>query len=281
MDGQQIVQTPVVLALILAAAVIAGCGPTLRPGAEVLTTDFQPHSGIGTAVLGLHDKAAAEQQTNQVHQAANKRPHILEGAQKNRSNNKSEKALASSFESYVIGPGDVLEINVFKVPELSRRVQVAATGTINLPLIGTVPAAQSTPQDLEQSLAEKLGKDYLENPQVQVYVKDFRSQRVTVEGAVNKPGLFPLEGTTTLLQVVARAGGLTSLSDETNIVIFRDSRKKRTAARFDVTAIRDGTTKDPVLKAGDVVVVHQSGTKQAFENFVRIIPVARVFVPIL
>ena len=83
---------------------------------------------------------------------------------------------------------DVLEISVFKVPELSKSVQVADTGTINMPLLGEVPAAGKTAQEIEQDLTRQLGAKYLKNPQVTVFVKDHNSQMVTIEGAVMKSG---------------------------------------------------------------------------------------------
>ena len=187
----------------------------------------------------------------------------------------------ASMHNYQIGTGDVLELTVFKVPELSRTLQVASTGTINMPLIGDLKASGATPEQLERQLEQRLGMKYLVNPQVQVFVKDYNSQKITVEGSVKKPGMFPLRGPTTLLQSLAQAGGLSALSDETNVVIFRTIGTTRSAARFDVTAIRTGKTTDPLLKTGDLVVAHQSSAKQAFESFVKVIPIARVFVPVL
>jgi polysaccharide export outer membrane protein len=93
-----------------------------------------------------------------------------------------------SSSAYKIGPLDVLDISVFKVAELSKSVQVADGGTINLPLVGEVPAAGKTAQEVETDLTAKLGAKYLQSPQVTVFVKEYNSQRVTVDGAVKKPG---------------------------------------------------------------------------------------------
>ena len=100
-----------------------------------------------------------------------------------------------------------MDVSVFKVPELSKSVQVADTGTINLPLVGEVPAAGKTAQEVEQDLTKKLGAKYLQNPQVTVFVKEYNSQRVTIEGAVKKPGVYPVRGKTSLLQFIAMAEG--------------------------------------------------------------------------
>jgi polysaccharide export outer membrane protein len=115
--------------------------------------------------------------------------------------------------AYKIGPQDVLDVSVFKAPELTRSVQVADTGTINLPLVGEVQAGGRTAQEIERDLAKRLGVKYMQAPQVTVYVKEYNSQRVTVEGAVKKPGVYPLRGKTTLMQSLAVAGGLDETSD--------------------------------------------------------------------
>src|SRR5687768_12757963 len=124
-------------------------------------------------------------------------------------------SFSSAGGSYAIGPLDVLEITVFKVPDLSKTVEVSDTGSINLPLVGEVPAAGRTAQQLERDLTVRLGGKYLQNPQVTVYVKDHKSQRVTIQGAVKAPGMFPLSGRTTLLQGIALAGGRDKVSDST------------------------------------------------------------------
>ena len=97
---------------------------------------------------------------------------------------------------------------MFKVPELSKSVQVAEAGTINLPLVGDIQAAGKTPQQVEQDLAKKLGAKYLQSPQVTIYVREYNSQRITVDGAVRKPGVYPFRGKGTLLQYLAMAEGL-------------------------------------------------------------------------
>src|ERR1700685_3778935 len=102
--------------------------------------------------------------------------------------------------AYKIGPADVLDISVFKVPDLAKTVQVADDGTINYPLIGEVPVAGKTAHDLERDLAQKLGVKYLRSPQVSVLVKEFNSQRVTVSGSVKTAGGYRIKGTQELCQ---------------------------------------------------------------------------------
>jgi polysaccharide export outer membrane protein len=178
--------------------------------------------------------------------------------------------------AYKIGPLDVLDISVFKVPELSKSVQVADSGTINLPLVGEIRATGKTAQQVERDLASRLGAKYLKNPQVTVYVKEYNSQRVTVEGAVKKPGVYPIRGKTSLLQFIALAEGLDPNSDST-AVVFRYRDGQRTGARFDIGDIRNGRAEDPALRSGDVVVVGTSAAKETFNNIIRMLPIAGVF----
>lgn len=110
--------------------------------------------------------------------------------------------------NYILGPEDVVTIDVFDLPELSKmNVRVANDGLVSLPLIGRVQAAGLTAEQLRQELAEKWGENYLQDPQVTVFVKEFKAKPVSVIGAVEKPGLFPLTGQRTLIEMLSMAGG--------------------------------------------------------------------------
>ena len=102
---------------------------------------------------------------------------------------------------------DVLDISVFKVPELTKRVQVADTGTINFPLVGEVGGVGKTAQQVERELTAKLGAKYLQNPQVTVYGEGVQQPAGHDSGRVKKPGVYPIKGKTSLLQLIAMAGG--------------------------------------------------------------------------
>lgn len=185
-------------------------------------------------------------------------------------------ASAPGNSAYKIGVHDVVEVSVFQAPELSRSAQVSEAGTIGLPLVGEIQAGGRTAQEVERDLARLLKAKYMHNPQVAVFVKEFNSQRVTIEGAVKKSGMFPLRGKTSLLQAVSMADGLTDTAD-TSLVIFRQSEKGRMAARFDLSEIRAGTADDPQLQAGDVVVVGTSFWKEQLGNFLKIVPAMGLF----
>ena len=177
---------------------------------------------------------------------------------------------------YKIGPQDLIEVSVFKVPELSKSAQVADTGTINLPLIGETMVVGKTAQQVERDLTAKLGSKYLHNPQVTVLVKEYNSQRVTMEGAVKKPGVYPVRGKNTLLQFIALAEGLDPNADST-VVVFRQIDGKRSVARFDVSEIQAGTSPDPEIVSGDVIVAGSSAIKETFNNILKALPIASVF----
>jgi polysaccharide export outer membrane protein len=118
----------------------------------------------------------------------------------------------------------------------------------------------------------------LQNPQVTILVAEYNSQRVTIEGAVKKPGVYPIKGRLTLLQSIAVAQGLERTAD-TSVLVFRSKNGRRAAARFELAEIRSGKVTDPQLAAGDVVVVKTSFSKETFDNVLRAVPLARVFVP--
>jgi len=182
---------------------------------------------------------------------------------------------------YRVGPSDVLDVSVFQVPDLSKTVQVSASGEFAMPLIGKIQAGGKTVAELETELERKLGAKYLQDPQVSVFVKEANSQRVTVSGAVQSPGMVTLVGPTTLLQTVALSGGLSDAADPHGILVFRTVNRQRMAAKFDLAAIGAGKAKDPLLHGGDVVVVDKSGFRSALGNIRQNIPVFGLFSALL
>jgi polysaccharide biosynthesis/export protein len=183
----------------------------------------------------------------------------------------AKNAKPAASEGYTVGPMDILDISVFKVPELTKSVQVAETGTINMPLLGEVPAAGKTAQQIEQDLTRKLGAQYLKNPQVSVFVKDHNSQAVTVEGAVNRPGIYPIRGKLSLVQLVATAGGLNNDLYEKNITVFSIIDGQRISHVYDIDDVRSGKAGDPELHQGDVIVVDNNPGKVALNTTLKVI----------
>jgi polysaccharide export outer membrane protein len=175
--------------------------------------------------------------------------------------------------TYKVGPQDVLEVTVFKAPELSKTIQVSETGTINFPLIGEFNASGKTAREVEQEMSKKLGAKYLQNPQISVFVKDHFSQRVTVEGAVKKPGIYPISGGLSLLQAVALSGGFEDTAAKT-VLIFRLDEGKRLAGKYDVSSIREGSQPDLQLQAGDVLIAPTSDIKEGLSTVMKMLPIA-------
>lgn len=172
----------------------------------------------------------------------------------------------TGVSDYRIGPLDLLQIQVFQVEDLDREARVNTSGFISLPLIGAIQAGGKTVQEVEREIAAKLSQSYLQNPQVSVFVKEFTSQRVTVEGAVRKPGIYPITGRTTLLQAVALSEGMDPLADPRTVVVFRTIGGQRMAALFDMVEIRSGEAEDPQIYGDDIVVVEKSGARSAIKG---------------
>ncbi len=168
---------------------------------------------------------------------------------------------------YRIGSQDLMEIAVFGQPELTRTVRVNSRGQISLPLIGQIDAVGRTSQQLERLVADRLSEKYLQDPQVTVFMKEFTTVRFTVEGAVNKPGVYPLVGQMTLLRALAVAGGQGALSDMGEVMLFRVAPSgERLTQTFDAEKIRTGESVDPLIQNDDMVVVKRSKARTAFKD---------------
>ncbi|WP_421693810.1 polysaccharide biosynthesis/export family protein [Aestuariivirga sp.] len=173
----------------------------------------------------------------------------------------SVPASSDDAVDYRLAPMDVVDVTVYDVPNLSRTAQVSAAGFISLPLVNDVKASGRTTDQLQHDIAAKLKKDFMQSPQVFVSVKEYNSQRVTVDGAVKNPGVFPMKGKTTLVEAIASAGGLSDMGSPSGIYVLRKVDGKKMAARFDLNEIRKGQKDDPVLRAGDIIMVDESGGK--------------------
>ena len=192
----------------------------------------------------------------------------------------SAEGVYKGASEYRLGPQDLIEISVFGVDRLSQAVRVNSNGQISLPLIGGVTAGGMTIPELETDLARRYADGYLQNPQVSVFVKEFASQRLTFEGAVREPGIYPLTGRTTLLQGIAIAKGLDPLADLEGIVLFRQVNGEKMAAVYNMRDLRSGKIEDPVLYGDDIIVVEQSGSKTALRRFIESVPAFALFLAI-
>lgn len=182
---------------------------------------------------------------------------------------------------YRIGPQDVLELSVYQLSELNGPVRVNSQGMISLPLLGPMTAAGKTVPELEKEITDQLAADYLQNPQVSLFVREFTSQTVTIEGAVNSPGIYPLKGRTSLLQAVVIAGGLNEYANPRGVIVFRTINGERMAAVFDIRDIRGGNAEDPQIYGEDLIVIDESGSKSAYRDFFKAIPIIGLFTRVL
>jgi polysaccharide biosynthesis/export protein len=122
-------------------------------------------------------------------------------------------ALASRkdlYRDYKIGSEDLLEISVFEEEKLNKTVRVSSQGNISLPLLGVLRVKGLTANDLEKEIRDLLAEKYLQDPHVSVFIKEYRSQRISVMGAVDKPGVYEVSGQKTILDMLAMAGGLST-----------------------------------------------------------------------
>lgn len=172
----------------------------------------------------------------------------------------------------LIGPLDTIEVDVFNVPDLSREVQVDASGRISMPLAGTIDARGKTAAELADAIEGALRGRYLRNPEVTINIKSSVSQVVTVDGQVVEPGLYPVTNQMTLMRAIASAKGMTEFARDEEVVILRKVNGHKMAGLYDISAIRRGAYDDPPIYANDVIVVGDSPQRRLFRDFVSLSP---------
>lgn len=174
---------------------------------------------------------------------------------------------ASSANNYRISANDLLEIEVFGIDDLKRTVRVNTAGGITIPLVGMVQIGGLTATEAEALIAARYKDGYLQNPQISVFIKEFTTQRITIDGAVVKPGIYPLTGQITLLRALALAGGGAQLASLDDVLIFRSNGAgAQEVMKHDVKKIRNGELEDPMLKGDDLIVVNRNSTRELFKD---------------
>jgi polysaccharide biosynthesis/export protein len=165
-------------------------------------------------------------------------------------------------KDYRLSPNDLMEVEIFEMDNLKRTVRVNAAGAISLPLIGHLVVGGLTPQEAEQLIAARYSEKYLQNPQVSIFIKEFTTDRITIEGAVGHPGIFPLTGRLTLLRALAMAGGFGPIADTAKVMVYRvNDQQVRESAVYDVEKIRAGKADDPPIQGDDLIVVQRDSTR--------------------
>ena len=188
--------------------------------------------------------------------------------------------VAALDSGYRITPMDTLAVRVFGMNDITGDYQVDLRGNVSLPLIGDVTAMNLTPVELDELLTRKYGEKYLENPDISVGIKQSAGRNVTVDGAVNKGGMFPVIGPMTLMQAVALAGGVDEdTANPRRVAVFRTINGQRQAAAFDLVSIRRGEMSDPPVYSGDIIVVDGSSIKETQKKILQAFPLLSIFRP--
>ena len=172
----------------------------------------------------------------------------------------------------LIGPLDTIQVDVFNVPELSREVQIDASGRISMPLVGTIDARGKTAGELATAVERALRAHYVRDPEVTVNIKSSVSQVVTVDGQVVEPGLYPVTNQMTLMRALASAKGLSEFARADDVVILRTVEGRKMAGLYNIGAIRRGAYDDPQVYANDVIVVGDSPQRRRFRDLVSLAP---------
>jgi polysaccharide export outer membrane protein len=180
-----------------------------------------------------------------------------------------------------LGPSDVVGVAVYRAPEFSGDYRVDAAGKIMMPLLGLVSVQGMTTTEMANDLHNRLSDRYYVNPDVSVTLKESNSQQITVDGSVGNPGQYSLVGRTTLMQAIARAGGVGPNSNLRRVVIFRTIEGQRMVAAFDLAAIREAQADDPELFAQDIIIVDGSESRQALRDFFMTLPLIGLFRPFI
>jgi polysaccharide export outer membrane protein len=160
-------------------------------------------------------------------------------------------------DSFVIGNDDVLAINVWKEPDISRSIPVRSDGKISLPLAGQVQAAGLTPLKLEQEIASKL-QSYISQPEVTVIVQQINSQKFNILGQVARPGSYPLTNQVTVLDAIAIAGGFRDFAKKKSIYVLRqnpDGTQTRIPFNYKEVIKDQNTSQNVRLQPRDTIVV--------------------------
>lgn len=157
-----------------------------------------------------------------------------------------------------LGVGDVIELRVFREPDLAGVYRVTRSGAIEVPLIGTVQLAGRDPDEVALEIRARLADGYLKDPQVAVFVREHNSQKIYVLGQVSKPGTFPYEDGMTIIQAITNAGGFTRLASTNGVTVTRALGEKERRFSVPVGDIGSGKAPNFTLQQGDIIFVQEA-----------------------
>lgn len=180
--------------------------------------------------------------------------------------------------TYALRPTDKISVTVFREPDLSvEDVRIGVEGNVSLPMLGSIPASGMTAKQFEQDLTRRFAAIGLKAPMVSVNISDFASHLVTVEGAVEKPGVYSFQPGARLSSAVALASGPKRVAKTDQVAVFREGPEGIMIAKFDYGQVQQGTMLDPVLQPGDRVVMGTDGLSAFWEDLLKTLPVFGVF----
>lgn len=184
------------------------------------------------------------------------KPLSAQNSEQSNDSRSSSQPSQNVNENYVIGRDDVLSINVWKEPEISRVVEVRPDGKISLPLVGELQASGLQPIELQKQISDHL-KSYVSNPEVTVIVQEVRSQKFNVIGEVARPGTYPLSKPMTVLDGLALAGGFRDFAKEKKIYVLRKQASGEVRLPFNYKKVVKGQNQSQniALESGDTIVV--------------------------
>lgn len=168
---------------------------------------------------------------------------------------------ASWARDYRVGPGDVLSVTVYDNEDLATKVRVSTAGTIVMPLIGQIEVKDLSINEITEKITRMLSDGYLVNPQVNVFVEEFRSKKVVVLGSVKTPGLVELSGPTNFLELLSKSGGLDKDAGDTATITRQGSGDAKEVVVIDLRALvdRGDLSQNLQINDGDSVFVSRSG----------------------
>lgn len=168
-------------------------------------------------------------------------------------------APAAPLAADVLGPGDVVEVRVFREEDLAGTYRVGDDGTIEFPLIGSVQLVGRKPEQVGEEVRARLADGYLVDPQVSIFVKERKSQKVHVLGQVNKAGSFTFEPGMSVVQAITNAGGFTKLASQNRVTVTRVGEDgKKNTFQVPVGDIGSGKAVNFQLNPGDIVFVPEA-----------------------
>lgn len=183
--------------------------------------------------------------------------------------------------TYLLRASDQISINVFREPDFSmENVRIGVEGNVSMPMLGSIPASGMTAAQFEQMVAQRLTAAGLRSPMVSVNINEYASHLVTVEGAVDSPGVYAFQPGSRLSSAIAMGGGLARTAQTEQVAVFRESADGIMIAKFDYGQVSQGTMLDPILEPNDRIVVGTDGMSVFWQDFLTALPAFGVFATI-